>query len=101
MAEIDVKNVKFGDCSIIKHADSFCIVDCGSVNRNGNLNSKAFPYSMVENELYSQRFSNKCLLITHFDKDHISGISLMKDKIFDNIYFPTLVTIVTTINTTL
>lgn len=89
--KIFVKNVKFGDCSLIyncKYNDSL-LIDCGSSNRgnNPNLKSSKFAFAQIEDEINKKEIRN--LMITHFDKDHFNGVLEIPDKYkFENTYLP-------------
>lgn len=82
--EIEVFNVQFGDCFMLKSYDSNAamLVDFGSMQRINPLVTQK-----IENELH---FANeKNLMITHFHQDHCIGIQLLNNSIkFHNIYLP-------------
>lgn len=87
---IEAKQVKCGDCIVIRDKEEKLIVDCGSNNSglDGHgfyLKSSKFAYNQLRNELFDD--CKKSLLITHFHKDHFNGlIEIDQDHVFDNIY---------------
>ena len=74
---ICIKPVKFGDCCIIYYNDQGLLVDCGSDNSSGKLNSDKFAYSKIEDEISNHQITD--ILITHYHKDHINGILNIPD----------------------
>lgn len=88
MNSITVKRVKCGDSSTIKINDRQIIIDCGSDNRNDDLESGEFAYSTIKKEIANKYKTD--LLITHFHKDHFNGIlhiPQMNNKL-EHIYLP-------------
>lgn len=86
--KIYVKNVKFGDCTIIENNDNILVVDCGSKNK-GVLPCDENAYMKLEEHLLSEK--NICqILVTHYHADHMNGIRLInKDKVeIEKIYLP-------------
>lgn len=89
MTKVIVKCVKFGDSFSILNSNNRLIVDCGSANRDGNLNARDFAYSKIKNEIADN--TEKQLLITHYDIDHYNGILSIPDyykQCFKEIYLP-------------
>ena len=87
-AKIYVKNVKFGDCTIIENNNSILVVDCGSKNK-GVLPCDENAYRKLEEHLLSEK--NICQsLVTHYHADHMNGIRLInKNRVeIKKIYLP-------------
>ncbi len=91
MQWIELQNVGFGDCSVIggRHQD-ILMVDCGSLNR---MLSSGISFDQLTDTMLAHygQASERSFLLTHFHRDHYSGLLsiLSKDPgFFDRIYLP-------------
>lgn len=85
--DIDIYNVKFGDCFILKnnsdtqHSNKL-LVDFGSIQ-------SIDPPVIKGVNIELARAESKYLMITHFHSDHYKGIKTLNNNIiFDEIYLP-------------
>lgn len=84
--QIDVYNVEFGDCSLLKLDKCNLLVDCGgSIQR--------IQQNKIKNDILksSQGFPLGCV-VTHFHSDHYNILSLFPQNTFDAIYAPNFFT---------
>lgn len=87
LQNIDIYNVKFGDCFILENADNThnsnkMLVDFGSVQKIRQSVINGVNYALTTAK-------SKYLMVTHFHSDHYKGIKeLNKNIIFDEIYLP-------------
>lgn len=89
--EIYVKNVKFGDCSLIYEDKDFLLIDCGSCNAGGvpKMKRGKFAYSQIASDIINNNNKMRNLMISHFDSDHFNGILEIPNTYrFDNTYLP-------------
>jgi len=76
--KIEIKPVKFGDCSIIRGNSNILLIDCGSDNADNGLSSQEFAYSKIESLIKSDEITH--ILISHFHKDHFNGLLQIPDE---------------------
>ena len=75
---IKSNRVKCGDCNIIISDREQLLIDCGSSNADGILNSSEFAFNAINNEIQSGSITD--IMISHFDKDHYNGVLLIPDS---------------------
>lgn len=81
MDELEAVNVNFGDCFICRTAGDQMLIDFGSTRKLSDS-----VCNFVNTKL---NYHNNYLMITHFHRDHYSGIKHLDSKIqFSEVYLP-------------
>lgn len=90
---LEMHNVEFGECIVLGSAKgNILMVDCGSMNTKIRENGREVS-DYVENVLLPRyaKADNRTFLLTHFHRDHLSGLKrILKKKpfYFDRIFLP-------------
>ena len=90
--KLNMFNVGFGDCFIIKSESTNFLVDCGTIKFNYRMFKSFSEFVDYINQYELTRNKKNIGLITHFHEDHYGGFKLLKNKgekdIFNKIYIP-------------
>lgn len=87
LKSINIFNVKFGDCFILrnglnKDSSDKMLVDFGSIQKINQTVIDAVNFELTTAE-------RTYLMVTHFHSDHYKGIKYLNNRIiFDEIYLP-------------
>jgi len=88
---IELHNVEFGDCTVLRGDNQAFIIDCGSLNtvlNKGNCTFKDYVNAFAEHYGFIRK---KYGLISHFHKDHVCGFTeILREnpQFFERIYLP-------------